>query len=43
MILEMIEWSAKHDPNTGAPEEFLEMLKKDRKKLAKQIRAKFEK
>ena len=42
MILEMIEWSAKYDPKTGAPDEFVEMLKKDRKKLAKQIRAKFE-
>ena len=41
MILEMIEWSASYDPKTGAPEEFLKMLKKDRKKLAKQIRAKF--
>jgi DNA-binding HxlR family transcriptional regulator len=43
MILEMIEWSATYDSRTGAPEEFLKMLKKDRKKLARQVRAKFEK
>lgn len=43
MILEMIEWSAKHDSETAAPPEFIQMLKKDRKLLARQIRAKFEK
>lgn len=41
MILEMIEWSVKHDPKTGAPKEFIQMLKKDRKLLARQIRSKF--
>jgi DNA-binding HxlR family transcriptional regulator len=43
MILEIIDWSAKHDSKTAVPYEFLKMLKKDRKKLAKQVRSKFEK
>lgn len=43
MILEMIEWSANYDRKTAAPEKFVKMIKKDRKRLAKQIRAKFEK
>ena len=43
MILEIIEWSAKYDSKTAAPKKFLEMLKKDRRLLAKQIRSKFEK
>lgn len=42
MILEMIEWSATYDLKTGAPKEFLRMLKRDRKKLARQIRSKFD-
>ena len=33
VILEIIEWSAKYDVNTGAPKEFLRELKKDRKQL----------
>jgi DNA-binding HxlR family transcriptional regulator len=41
MILEMIAWSAKYDSQTGAPKEFLEMLKNDRKRLIRQVRAKF--
>lgn len=41
LILEIIDWSAKHDPRTGAPKEFLKMLKMDRIKLARQIRMKF--
>lgn len=41
MILEVIDWSAKYDPKTAAPQEFLDMLKKDRKLLAKQVRSKF--
>ncbi len=43
MILELIDWSAKYDSKTAAPKKFLEMLKKDRKKLARQVRSKFEK
>ena len=42
-ILEIIDWSARHDPNTAAPKEFIRMLKKHRKSLARQIRLKFEK
>lgn len=43
MLLEIIDWSAKHDPMTRASKEFLKMLKMDRKGLVKQIRAKFNK
>ena len=43
MILAIIEWSAKYDPQTEAPREFLRMLKKDRGGLIRQIRSKFEK
>ncbi len=41
LILEIIDWSAKYDSKTAAPKEFLEMLKKDRRLLAKQVRSKF--
>lgn len=41
MIIEMIEWSAKYDPKTGAPKEFLRMVKADRKSLVQSIRKKF--
>lgn len=43
MVLEMIEWSAKYDPETAAPSEFIKLIEKDRKRLAGQIRSKFEK
>ena len=43
MILEIIDWSGKYDAKTAAPKEFLNMLKKDRKGLALQVRSKFEK
>lgn len=43
MILEIIDWSAKYDSKTAAPRDFVEMLKKDRKELAKRVRSKFEK
>lgn len=42
MIIEMIEWSAKYDSKTGAPKEFLRMVKADRKALARSIRKKFQ-
>lgn len=42
VILEIIDWSAKYDPKTGAPKEFLKMLKKDRMGLSRDIRSKFE-
>lgn len=31
MLLEMILWSAKHDPATAAPKEFVAKLKRDKK------------
>lgn len=31
MLLEMILWSARHDPNTAEPKEFIARLKKDKK------------
>jgi DNA-binding HxlR family transcriptional regulator len=31
MLLEMILWSAKHDPATAAPKEFIARLKRDKK------------
>ena len=37
MILEVIQWGAKYDPNTAAPEEFIKKLKKDKKALLKEI------
>ena len=43
LILEIIDWSAKHDPKTAAPKEFLKALEKDRIALARQFRSKFEK
>lgn len=43
IILEIVEWSSKYDPKTEVPKEFLTLLKKDRKALARQIRSKFEK
>lgn len=43
MILEIVDWSAKHDPATAAPKEFLSILKTDRVALARIIRNKFEK
>lgn len=43
MILELVEWSSKYDSKTAAPKEFIAMLKKDRKALARQIRSNFEK
>ena len=43
MLLEIIDWSAKYDAKTAAPREFLEMLKKDKRALARHLRSKFEK
>jgi DNA-binding HxlR family transcriptional regulator len=38
VLLEIVRWSAKHDPKTAAPKEFLNRLKKDAKGLEKEIR-----
>ncbi|MGE3975161.1 MAG: winged helix-turn-helix transcriptional regulator [Bdellovibrionales bacterium] len=37
MILEMISWGAKHDPNTAAPPAFIRDLKRDKVKLAEDV------
>jgi len=37
MILEVILWGAKYDPDTAAPKEFVKKLKKDRGALLKEI------
>lgn len=39
LMLEMIQWSAKHDPATVAPKEFLRRLKADRAGLIAETRA----
>lgn len=41
VLLEIVRWSAKHDPKTAAPKEFLNRLKKDAKGLEKEIRGHF--
>lgn len=41
LMLEMIQWSAKHDPLTAAPQAFLRRLKKDRAGLIAETRAHF--
>ena len=41
VILEMVQWSAKYDPNTGAPPEVIKEIKKSPKLAAKKIRSKF--
>lgn len=38
MLLEIIVWSAKYDPKTGAPKEFVAQAKNHREQLIKQIR-----
>jgi len=38
ILLEVILWSAKHDDKTEAPPEFISRLKKNRTKVAAQIR-----
>jgi DNA-binding HxlR family transcriptional regulator len=38
-LLEIIRWSGKHDPDTGAPAAFLRRIEKDREGLAAEIRA----
>lgn len=36
-LLEIITWSAQHDPKTATPPEFVRRLKKDRARLMKEI------
>ena len=42
VILEIVRWSAKHDPHTAAPPSFVRRLRNDRKGLMREILAKFE-
>lgn len=37
MILEVIQWGAKYDPNTAAPHDFIKRLNLDKKGLLKEI------
>lgn len=37
VLLEMVLWSAKYDPNTAAPPAFIERLKEDRKGVMDEI------
>lgn len=38
LMLELVAWGAKHDPDTGAPKVFIRRLKKDREGLIEEIR-----
>ena len=38
LMLELVAWGAKHDPNTGAPKAFIRRLRADREGLIKEIR-----
>ncbi len=37
MLLEIIQWGAKHDPETTAPKDFIKKLRKDKNALLKEI------
>ncbi len=37
ILLEMVRWSGKFDPNIGAPKNFLERLENDRKGILKEL------
>jgi len=41
IMLEVVRWSAKHDPHTAVPKPFLKRIKTDRDALLAEIRAKF--
>jgi DNA-binding HxlR family transcriptional regulator len=41
LIIEMIQWSAKYDPNTAAPPEVINEINKSPKRAAKKIRDRF--
>jgi len=38
LLLEMLLWSAKYDPNTGAPEALVAELKRDKAKVARAVK-----
>jgi len=37
VLLEIVKWSVKHDKNSAAPKEFVDRVKKDRKKFIQEI------
>ncbi|VAW52528.1 Transcriptional regulator, HxlR family [hydrothermal vent metagenome] len=37
ILLEVVRWSGKFDPNTGAPKDFLERLENDREGILKEL------
>ncbi len=39
VLLSMIQWSAKHDPDTATPKEFLQRLEDDPEVFIKEIRS----
>lgn len=39
VLLDIIEWSAHHDPETAAPAAFIRRLRKDRRSLIREIRS----
>ncbi len=41
-MLEIVRWSAEHDPATGAPAELMRALERDREAVVRQVRARFE-
>lgn len=42
VLLEIVRWSARHDPGTGAPAEFVRQIARDRDAVAAAVRAAFE-
>jgi hypothetical protein len=40
-MLEIVRWSARYDPRTGAPAAFVRALERDREALIRRIRARF--
>ena len=38
LLLEMIAWGGRHDPATGAPEEYVERIRTDREAVIEEIR-----
>lgn len=41
VLLELVRWSAKHDPQTAAPPSFIRRLRKDREGLMREVVNKF--
>jgi DNA-binding HxlR family transcriptional regulator len=42
MIMEMVLWSAEHDPDTGAPPDVIEWIRRDRDGFIAGVRKKFQ-